>query len=311
MTQTLAPLDPLPTVAPPAPAMPRPAFVSGAVVVMCLIWGSTWLVIKEGLRDLPPLTSAGARFALAAPLMALTAAWLRRREGGVRPPVWLALVVGTLNFGVSFGVVYTVETILPSGLVAVLWAVYPLMMAAIGHYFLHGERLGLRHAAGFCLSFAGVAVLFAADLERFGANAVPAAALLLVSPFVSAIGHAMIKRYASGASSLVLNRDAMTVGAVILLSLAFVREKPLEVRWTTLGVASLLYLSVFGTVVALSLYFWLLRYVRASRLGMIAFITPMIALLLGTLFGGEDLTWRIAAGSALIIGGVASTILFR
>ncbi|MCA9320729.1 MAG: EamA family transporter, partial [Planctomycetes bacterium] len=85
-----------------------------ALATLCLIWGSTWLVIKQGLQDLPPLTSAGIRFLVAAPLMAGVAAVLGRREGGGPPSGRLTLVLGLGNFGISFGIVYYCETVLPS-----------------------------------------------------------------------------------------------------------------------------------------------------------------------------------------------------
>ena len=123
------------------PAGPGRVTVVLTVTVLCLIWGSTWLVIKTGLRDLPVLTSAAARFTIAAGAMALLAPALHRREGGTRPPRWLALCMGSLNFAVSYGVVYVAETVIPSGLASVLWAVFPLLTAALGHVWLPGERL--------------------------------------------------------------------------------------------------------------------------------------------------------------------------
>ena len=111
---------------------PSTALVRVLLAMLCLIWGSTWVVIKGGLQDLPPFTSAGARFALAAVIMIGVAAILGRREGGTSPPAWLWIVQGTTCFAISYGIVYHAETILPSGLVSLLFGIYPMLQAASG-----------------------------------------------------------------------------------------------------------------------------------------------------------------------------------
>src|SRR6185503_2390456 len=120
---------------------PGPLRVLLLTALLCLIWGSTWVVIKNGLEDLPPLGSAAARFTLAAGAMSLLCALFAAREGGARPTLALTLVLGSLNFAASYGIVYWTEARLPSALVSVLWAVYPLLQAVVGHLFLPGERL--------------------------------------------------------------------------------------------------------------------------------------------------------------------------
>lgn len=289
------------------------ARVSGVVMgallgVLCVIWGSTWLVIRGGLHDLPPMTSAGARFVIAAVAMTLVARLLGRREGGAAPPTWLWLSMGVLNFATSYGVVYWCETILPSGIVAVLWAVYPLLTAAAGHCFLPGERLRGRQWAGFVFGFLGVGLLFLTDLRSFGASAVPAALILFISPIVSAAGTVLVKRYGAATSSLLLNRNAMFVGAGVLLALAWTFERDASVVWSAQAVASVVYLALVGTVVTFGLFFWLMRHAPAYRMSLIAYITPVIALALGWSVGSEPVTQTTLAGTGLILAGVALVV---
>ena len=163
---------------------PRPLTIQLLVAMICLIWGSTWVVIQEGLEDLPPLTSAGVRFVVSFAALFLLAPWLHRREKGERPTPFVWLAVGTLNFGTSYAIVYFTETVLPSGLVSVLWAVFPLMMGLAGHWLLD-EQLRARQWGGLLLGFVGVALLFVTDLEAFGPEAIPMALLLFASPAVS------------------------------------------------------------------------------------------------------------------------------
>jgi drug/metabolite transporter (DMT)-like permease len=275
-----------------------------ALGLLCLLWGSTWLVIKFGLRDMPPFTSAAVRFALAGVVMAGVVPLLRAREGGGSPPVWLWVVLGCLNFALSYGIVYRTETYLPSGLTAVLWGVYPMMMASIGHVWLPGERLRGVQVWGFLIGFVGLVVLYAVDVADLGPGSLGAALVLLLSPFVSAVGTALVKRRGAGTSSLELNRNGMLLGAVLLALAAAVYEGGTPQDWTPRAVASVVYLAVFGTVVTFGLYFWLLRTIDANRMGLIAYVTPALALFLGTTLGGEAITASMVAGAGLVLLGV-------
>ncbi|HEX6885126.1 MAG TPA: EamA family transporter [Planctomycetota bacterium] len=282
---------------------PSPLAVLLFTALLCLIWGSTWVVIQQGLADLPPFGSAAARFAIAAVVMSLVCALWGEREGGARPTARLSLVLGTINFAASYGIVYWSETRLPSSLVSVLWAVFPMLQAVAGHLFLPGERLAGGQVAGFGLGFLGVVALFGTDLRGLGPGAVPAGAILLLSPLVSAFGTTYVKRFGAGTSSLRLNRNAMWIGAALLGLVALVFERQ-PFHWTRTALFSLLYLALLGTVLTFGLYFWLLRHVAANRLSVIAYVTPGIALLLGVLVADEPLGPWTLAGLGAILGGV-------
>jgi len=295
--------------APPSGPRPGPVTVGLAVALLCAIWGSTWIVIKAGLRDLPVLSSAAARFTVAALVFALLAPLLHRREGGERPPRWLAFAMGTLNFAGSYGIVYTVETVLPSGLTSVLWAVFPMITAALAHVWLPGERLGGRQWLGFGVGLGGVAVLFLTDLRGIGPSAIAAGSLLLLSPLSSALGQVIVKRHGTRVSASLLNRDGMLVGAAELWLAALVLERQSTAVLSPAALGSVAYLAIVGTVVSFGVYYWLLRSVSASRLSLIAYVTPAIALWLGWAVGDEPLAGSTIAGSALILLGIALALL--
>jgi drug/metabolite transporter (DMT)-like permease len=283
---------------------PSPRVANAAIAVMCFVWGSTWIVIKGGLRDLPPQTSGAARFWLAGAAMAVLVRALRAREGGARPPVWLWVTLGTLNFGASYAIVYRTSTLLPSGLISLLWGVFPMLSALVSHVWIPGERLGPRQWWGFACGLAGLALLFATDLRSFGPGAIPAALVLLLSPLVSVLGNTLVKLHGAGVSSLELNRNAMFVGALWLTLAALLLEEPATARWTSAAVGSVLYLALMGTVLTFGLYFWLLRFVPAHKLSLIAYVTPAIALFFGVWLGGESITPGIVAGGAAILLGI-------
>jgi drug/metabolite transporter (DMT)-like permease len=291
--------------------------LGSAVAVMCLVWGSTWYVVRAGLTDVPPLGGAGARFLIAWLAMLVIAPRFARREGGVPPTLDLVVSMGVLNFALTYGLVYWGEVYLPSALAAVLWAIYPLIMALVGHVYVPGERLHVRQLGGVLAGLAGVVCLFATDLAALEGQAQgtapPAAlgvrgvgALFLLAPVVSALGTAHVKRHGGGTSSALLNRDGMLLGAVLLLATSALLERdPAAWDFTGRGVACLLYLSLFGTVLAFTLYFWALRHARATQLALMSFVTPAIAVTIGVLVGDEPVTAWTGVGLVAILGGVS------
>jgi probable blue pigment (indigoidine) exporter len=249
--------------------------------LLCLIWGSTWLVIREGLADLPPFTSAAVRFVISALCMVVLARRLSRREGGGSPGWRLSLIHGTMNVGINYAVVYWTEVRLPSGLVSLLWSVFPMMVAVLGHCTLPDERLVGRQWLGFAVGLMGIGVLFMTDLVAMGPEAVPAGLVLLSAPALSAVGQTYIKRHGRDVSSVLLNRNGFAVGAILLSVIALAVEGDEPVRWTPAAIGSVAYLSLMGTVLAFSIYFWLLRKAPAHQLSLIAYIVPAVAMFLG------------------------------
>ncbi len=290
---------------------PGPGLTLGLIGVLCAIWGSTWLVIRGGLEDLPPFTGAAARFWLAGAVFGLLAPRLAPIEGGARPTLGLVAVMGGLNVGASYALVYWSETRISSGLASLIWSVFPLMLALLSSIWLPEERLRRRQWVGLLLGLGGMAVLFSTDLVAIGPQAVWAGAILLLSPLASAIGNLAVKRHGAGISSLLLNRNGMLLGAALLTALALCTEDLGAARWTGPALASIAYLALVGTVLGFGLYFWLLRSAPASQLALIAYVVPLVALTLGAVLANEPVGAHTALGAALILGGVALVLRRR
>jgi drug/metabolite transporter (DMT)-like permease len=290
---------------------PGPTLILLLIGLLCLIWGSTWIVIKQGLADLPPFSSVGIRFILAGTIMAALAPMLAGREGGKRPTLGINLVHGLGGIAACYGLVYWAETVLPSGLVSLLWGVFPMMLAAISTVYLKDEQVTARQWAGFSLGFVGVVILFFTDLRELGPGAVPAGLLLLLSPAACAVSTVYVKRHGEATSSILMNRNGMWIGGVALLFVALFTERDAEFEWTQAAVISLTYLTLVGTVVAFGVYFWLLRYAPAHLLGLIAYVTPIIALTLGATIDDEPVGWHTLLGGALVFSGVGLVVRRR
>src|SRR5262245_3668750 len=134
------------------------------VALLCLVWGSTWWAIRLCLQDQRPLSWAALRFCVAGLVMAAVAPRLARLEAAPPPPRWLWITSGLTNFAGSYGLLYAAETVVPSGVAAVLWSIFPLLMAGSAVLFL-GERLRARQLAGFVVSFLGILTVFSGALQ--------------------------------------------------------------------------------------------------------------------------------------------------
>ena len=288
------------------PALPS-RIVLPALAFLCIVWGTTWFFIKWGLDGVQPITAAALRITIAALLMSLVAWKFAAKEGGRKPGLWLMLGMGVLNCGASYAVLYVAEVSLPSGLSSVLWSVYPLLVAVAAHFFLPGERLSWLRCCGLGLGFLGVGMLFQTDVLAMGSEQIGAAAFLMLSPLISAMGTVVVKRYGSDVSSLLLNRGGMFAGSAFLWVLAFALEEPTQTNMGTRGVIALLYLALFGTTLAFGTWFWLMRHMPASKLAVISYTWPLIALWVGAAFGGETVGWHTLLGTAMILSGVALT----
>ncbi len=277
-----------------------------AFLALTLIWGTTWAVIRIGLEGLPPFAAAALRFAVAAVVLA-PVVWKLGIDLGAAAGerrLWLASTV--FNFIGSYGVVYWAEQYVPSALAAVLFATFPLFISLLAHFFLPAERLGGRQLLGVFLGFVGVVLLFSDELTFQGGPMLPvAAAVFLLSPFCAAVGQILIKRWGQGVHPLSLTLVPQALAAVFFAGTTFAIERPTEIELTVPAVLSFLYLGAFGSALAFYLYFTLLKRMPATRLALITYLNPVVAVTVGWLFMGERLGPSIFVGAAAILLGVA------
>jgi len=287
--------------------MPTPSrtAIVATFAVLTLIWGTTWAAIRIGLRGLPPMTGLAIRFGLASLILA-GAAWATGvRLGRSRRERRLWWINALCTFFISYSLVYWSEQWVPSGLASVLFATMPLFVALFAHFALPAERLTARAVGGILVGFAGVAVIFSEDLTLLGGPRVAfASAVMLGAPFVSAIASVAVKRWGGEVHPLSISAVPMGMAAAVIGALAWVWERDRPVVFDLPSVGSVLYLTVFGSAVSFSLYFWLLRHVRATRLSLISYTIPVVAVAVGALAMDEPLTGRVLAGAALVVGGV-------
>jgi drug/metabolite transporter (DMT)-like permease len=281
-----------------------------ALGTVYVIWSTTYLAIRITNETLPPLVAAGTRFLIAgAVLLAVT---IRRgdvRGDPVAKPQWVAaLAVGALLIAGGNGSVVLAELTVPSGTVALIFALVPLWLA-LWDRFVGRQRLAGRVALGLLMGFGGAALLV--DDARVGG--IPLSGLLLaVAASISWAGGSLLARGARlphrpfvGNAMVMLAGGAITLGWGLLRGEADLLDPE---RFSTASVVAISYLVVFGSWIAFSAYLWLLRNARTSLVATYAWVTPMLAVYLGHAIAEEPLRGRSLAAGAIVLTAVALTV---
>ncbi|MEO8191863.1 MAG: EamA family transporter [Acidobacteriota bacterium] len=281
-------------------------------VFCCAVWGSTWLVIRVGVRDFPPLTFAGLRMGLAC-LLLTPLAWVRSRsERPTSPTEWRYVAwCGLLQIGLSYAGIFVAARWIESGLSALLFSSFPIWVAVFAQYMLPLEPLTARGAVAASLGLAGVVVIEGpAALRAVGGQTGPlfwGGLLVVASAVISAYSNVILKKRLGGVPAARNLWGQTLVGSAFLFVCAGAFERGLSIRWTAGSAAALAYLVVFGTVLTFVGLFWLVRRVPVAVIGTIPLVDMLIAVLLGAVFLGEALPARVLFGGVLILAGVILT----
>lgn len=275
--------------------------------LICLIWGSTWLAIKVGLVGVPPFLAAGLRFLLSTLIVGAVLAARRARIRLTRDDKVCIVSLGLFVFWLDYAAVYWAETRISSGLTAILFSTMPLMTTLMSAYWTRTERLSGRKVVGILVGVAGTALLFWPH-EHLGLSQALGMLSALGGCLCAAINLVMMKKHGRHGDPFVLNFFGMGLGTACLLAMSFAMETQSGVAWSRSNVLALCYLSVFGSVVAFSAYYYLIKVMDATIVSMSTLIIPIVALALGRAFLHETVTPTAVAGIATTLVGVAVVI---
>ena len=266
-----------------------------AFSIVYLVWGSTFLAIRIGVLEVPPLLFAAMRFTAAGVLLY---GWTRLR--GAQPPSrrqWLSIaLVAALIFVGDYGLLFWAETRVDSGITAVMMATIPAFMAIADVLLLRTRRFTLGLGAALLVGLAGVAVLTLRSGAPGGAAISGAGAAALVFAAMNwSVASVLTRRLPLPESKMVSSGAQMLVGGVLLGMVAgvmgeFSRFHPADVSreaWISLA-----YLTVAGSIVGYTAYLWLIHHQSPTRVGTYAYVNPVIAVMIGHWFGGEALGGR-------------------
>jgi drug/metabolite transporter (DMT)-like permease len=284
-----------------------PAAVALALATVYLVWGSTYLAIRVTDRTMPPLLMSSVRF-----LIAGVALYAFASRGRARPTAreWgAAAIVGAALLLLGNGGVAWAETRLDSGLAALIVAIIPLWVAVMDRFFF-GRRLSRTAVVGLVIGFAGVALLV-----RPGGGADAFAALTLVVTTSAWAGGSLYARGATLPESPLLAAAMQMLTASVFLGVAgLAMGEASDVHassFATKPVIAFAYLVVVGSLIAFSAYAWLLKNVRISVVATYAFVNPVVAVALGTVFLAEPIGWTTVMAGAAIVGAVVVIVRAR
>jgi drug/metabolite transporter (DMT)-like permease len=278
-----------------------------AFAVIYFVWGSTFLAIKVGVAQVPPLVLAAMRFTAAGLALCLWARW--RGMEFPRGREWLGIaLMAVLIFAVNYGLLFWAEQRVPSGTAAVILATIPAFMSLAEIALLGSVRLTLRLGLALLNGFVGVLVLADTSLALGGPPVYALGAIGLVIAGISwSVASVASRRLPLPSSKVVSSGAQMLLGGGILAvaSAVFGELGRFHPTAVTIGVwLGLLYLIVMGSVVGFTAYTWLIHRVSPTKVGTYAYVNPVVAVLIGYLFGGERLDLRTLLGTALVVVSV-------
>ena len=285
--------------------------VLGVWCTACLLWSSTYLFIKLGLRDVPPVTFAWLRLSIAlAVLLPITVArgeWrtLTRRD------VAHIMSAGVLLLGLNYGLLYWGAQYTPSGLVAILQSATPVIALGLGA-LLGSEQITVRKAISLTIGIVGVALIFRTEADISRPGTLLGAIAVGCSSVCVALAYVWLKRYGRRLPPTSVTTLQCVAGVCILAPAGLILEgSPTHVAWSPQALSALLYLALGGSVLAFWLNYWLLERMDASAMLMMGVAEVPIAVALGALVFGERLPAGTLLGAICVLGSVIGALFTR
>jgi len=278
-----------------------------AFAIIYFVWGSTFLAIRIGVHEVPPLLLAAMRFLTAGLVLC---GWLLLR--GERSPSrreWLsATLLALIIFVFDYGSLFWAEQRIPSGVAAVMLATIPAFMALSEIFILRTQKLTIRLALALLIGLAGVAVLMSHSLNLGDAPIDRVGAIALIFASISWSIASALSRILPLPQSKVMSSGVQMLAGGVLLTIAsasfgeFHRFHPSTV--SRAAWLSLLYLIVFGSIIGFTAYVWLLHHYSPTKVGTYAYVNPVVAVLFGYFFGSEALALRTVLGTLFVLASV-------
>ena len=281
-------------------------------LLLCIVWGTTWIFIKIGLQDLPPITFAVARFLLAV-LLLLPILTIGKLPLPKTSKEWkLIAFTGFLQFSINYSMVFWSEQYISSGLAAVLQATITVFGLLLAWIFLPSETITRLKVFAVFLGIIGVAVIFLEQLKIDNVMAFAGCVAIVVGAYAAAQASILIKAKGSSLHPASLVFTQMVCGLPAIIIYALVAEgNPLAFNWTWRAILCVAYLTVFGTIAAFWLYYWLLSRIESTKAMMISLVTPLIAVIIGAVVLGETLPPQTLFGGLLILLSIGLIVVRR
>ncbi|MES2682939.1 MAG: EamA family transporter [Pseudomonadota bacterium] len=282
--------------------------VIAALLIVYIVWGSTYLAIRFGVEFTPPYLFGCARFVAAAFILLVYGRMMGLKLPASRADWKVIVITGVLLLVGANGFVTWAEQWVDSNQAALMVATSPLWMAGFGMLGARGERLSWLSWLGLFTGFAGVAVLMGEGLLKQSAPT-SAYLALIVSPIFWAAGSIYGRRHPQQCAPLMTAAMQMLVAGLLMGLIGLAAGEHHRWRWTAQTTWAWAYLTVFGSCIAYGAYYWLVHNVTPALLGTYAYVNPAIAVFLGAWLGAEHLSTLQLIGTGVILSGVVAVTL--
>ncbi len=272
--------------------------------LICLLWGSTWMVIRIGLDSLTPIISAGFRFTLAAIVLFLIIKIRKTEIQKDKTSVILYLILGIFSFVIPFGLVYWGEDHIPSSLASVLFGAYPFFVAVFSKFAFPDEKISINKILGIVIGFLGIIIIFSDDFSTgFSFNLLGMFAVVL-SAMLQAGTAVVIKKHGGYLNPLTMNFYPILIAGISFLIFGYSIEDSSKLIFDEKAYFSVAYLALFGTIATFTTYYWLLQRMNVVILSLSAFITPIVAVILGWSILSESFSIIDISGTIMVLIGI-------
>jgi drug/metabolite transporter (DMT)-like permease len=264
------------------------------------------MAIKIGLNTLTPFFSLGLRYLTAGICLAIYLWIVDRKITLQKRQLKLLILITLFNYIVPYSLVYWAEQFIYSDIASVIFAMLPINVATVC-FFYQEEKFAFYEWLGILISFAGILIIFSETVFKGMRFHLYAMIAVYFSSLSQAVMTIILKKYKGKYHPLKINLFPILLTGIIITGFSFAIENLNDNVLRLSGIISIFYLSIFGTVIAFALYFWLIGQIKLSLVSSTAYILPIIAIFFGWIFLNEKLSSMQLSGSAMVLGGVFIT----
>lgn len=272
--------------------------------ILCLIWGTTWLVLKKSLVEgTPPFFGSGLRFFIAG-LILWAIIFYKKERPPFHPLAWrLYLQFGFFNLSLSYGLTYWATQFIYSSLSSIIWAGFPLCVSVFSYFMLPNESFTKHKIISLGLGTVGAFLILKEGLHFEGELVLFGILMVMVAVIIASYPSVYLKRHANVVSSLHLNAVSQLMAGTVLLGVSWIFESDQSMVWSNYNIFALAYLTIPGSLIAWFIYVWLYTHISMSQISYIAFFPPVLASILGWIILNETLSILAIFGGGLVILG--------
>ncbi|MCH7613238.1 MAG: EamA family transporter [Candidatus Marinimicrobia bacterium] len=280
--------------------------------VLCMIWGTTWIMIKMSLTEgTPPIFGVGLRFFLAGVILLVITILQKKPIPHSKKAINIYLLFTLMNFVIGYGLTYYATQFIYSNLASILWAGFPMVIVLLSHFYFKNDRLTIKKVVSITVGTIGVILILSQGQAMGGEKVFVGIAMIIAAVMIAAWPNVYLKKYISHIDTLSMNAVCQTSAGIVLLLISSIIESDQAMNWSSFNIFAMAYLTLFGTIITWMIYIWLFKHLSMTQIAYVAFPPPVIAFIIGWYFLGETLTPVSILGATMVIGGAIIVNLKR